>query len=461
MAFSKAITLEDVHRIKRPGLGYIYRGKITVGDLFGALNEGDVRYAPRYQRGYKPGAEVSEAEYDQLVDIKTKDLNIERPRAQAIAAKYLMAIAGEGNKVLYNPDVIWNARRDPHRRDPQYEPDQRVLQIYSAITIPDSGHRHFAYYLIGAWHAGVEPVPDAVVIEPTSGESVPGEKLREWLNAFNPYDVEDSSILVEVFNLDKEQEGRLFDEYNDESKPASNAASIDLYDDKTPSRRFVSKLMASCRIFSRAEIETRSNTIGSKSRKLTTNATMEAAIRPFSKKLLELERQEGFDDLVSFFCAFYEEWGAHYPVYLPESTAEARQALRTKSFALSNVIFFPMFRLAFDLWWKKYKGAKAEWRRDNSWKDALAKLAGEVEIEVESGAEGAKTKRTVKVPVMARDVDGDEENPGNPAWRERVLVPKFDRQGKLSGWTLSSTRVTRDAAYSYLRDVSGLRDVLD
>ena len=48
--------------------------------------------------------------------------------------------------------------------------------------------------------------------------------------------------------------------------------------------------MGTSRIFSRDGVETRGNTIGSKSRKLTTNSTLEGSVRPMQKQLAALEK---------------------------------------------------------------------------------------------------------------------------------------------------------------------------
>jgi len=448
-------TLNDVHRIKRPGIGYVYRGKITIGGLYLGLKYGDIRYAPKYQRGYRPAVK-DVTEYETLVEITTEGLLIEVPRAESMAAKYLMALRNYGDKHLYNPDVIWNARKDTNRPGTTYDADRRQLKLYTNLTIPDSGHRHFAYYLLGEWKNDPEAIPDIVEIE-KDGDTVDGGQLAEWIEAFDPFDEEESSVLVEVFNLDKEQEGRLFDEYNDEAKKPSTAVAIDLYPDKTPSRRFIYKLMDASTIFSRGEIETRANTIGSKSRKLTTVATMEAAIRPYSKELLALEKEssKAYGDLVEFFAEFYAEWSKHYPEFQASASGEARNKLRKTSFALSNIIFFPMFRLAFELW-KQYRANGADWKSPTAeWRDGVTRLGGKVKMSIPDPKDEKKTVE-VAVPIMGRDSE-DPPQVGNPAWQGRILVRKFDDNGHPTGWSLSSTRQTRDAAYHYLVEAGGFK----
>lgn len=440
---SSSTKIEEVHRIKRPGLGRVYNGKVTIGNLYRGLVDGLIQYAPKYQRGFRPALGVDEKEYDHLFQIDNPKLDINHARAHAIAVKFLMALNAVNDKVLFNPDVIWNARTEEGLPDPDYDEDTRELTISTRLTIPDSGHRHYAYYCLGLWKNNDEEIPDEVEIE-RDGLSVTGDQIREWIEKFDPYG-EDSEIFVEIFNLDREMEGRLFDEYNEEGKKPSNALSISMYGDKTPSRRFVTKLMTRCDIFARSEIEIQVNTIGSKSRKLTTNATLDSAIRPFGRKLHKLEEKDpsGHDNLVEFFCEFYSEFATHYPAYLPNASAKERQALRKTSFALSNIMFFPMFRLAFSLW-EKYNENGTDWAKENEWRDCLSRLAGKVN----SGG--------TKVPMMARDYAGDDDIPasvGNSAWQGKIMTEKTNSKG-IKGWGLSSTRQTRDSAFHYLVEVS-------
>jgi hypothetical protein len=110
---------------------------------------------------------------------------------------------------------------------------------------------------------------------------------------------------------------------------------------------------------------------------------------------------------------------------------------------MTNIMFFPMMRMAFELW-TKYTKDGVNWRSEDEWKDALAKLAVPVTTKDANGD-------PVTVDVMARDYTDENGNlvPGNPDWRGKILVEKF-KDGKPTGWSLSSTRQTRDAAYHYL-----------
>jgi hypothetical protein len=360
-------------------------------------------------------------------------------------------VAGVEGKMLYNPEIVWNVRPDPELEAPLYDKQSRQLTIYTDPTIPDSGHRHLAYYLLGEWKRDPSLVPNEVEIEP-QGETVGSEEIVRWLEKLDLKDTEHTSVLVSVFSVPAEREGRLFDEYNEEGKKASNAAAIDMFDDKTPSRRFVKRLMNESQIFNRVEVETRMNTIGSKSRKLTTNATLDSAIRPFSKDLLKLEKGDPatMEDLIDFFSEFFEEWSNHYPQYKPLTDAAARHELRRKSFALSNMVFFPMFRIAMELW-ETYFIAGKVWRTDSAWKAGLAKLAGDVTFE-EDG-------KRYTVPVMSRDVfEGSTlVERGNAEWRGKVLVQRYASDGTPAGWSLSNNLQSRAAAYHYLVSAGGFQ----
>jgi hypothetical protein len=304
------------------------------------------------------------------------------------------------------------------------------LEIYTELTIPDSGHRHRAYYLLGRWRDHPEEIPRSVDVD---GTPVTRDEIKSWLDAVDLHDFEKHCVYAQIFNLDPEKEGWLYAEFNEDAKPPSRAVALDLNQQKTPTRRFVYRLIDTCPIFGREEVETRSTTIGSKSRKLTTNATMEAAIRPFQARLAQLEKKQGeYDDLVEFFCAFYTEWSNHFPAFKPGGLVEDRQGLREESFAVSNIMFFPMFQIAFEFW-EGYRKDGTDWRREKGWKTALGKLAGQ---DSETGEQ-----------IMARS---------NPAWHGKIMIRTFNQDGTPKDWSLSSTRQTRQAAYHYLREKAGM-----
>jgi DNA-sulfur modification-associated len=425
----------NVTAIQRPGVGYIYRAVITIGLLYQALRDSVIRYAPRYQRGFRRSQEdIPEADYDLLLPINDERLQLDLRRAQAMAVKFLIALNGDPRgKRLFTSFVVWNARRDEGRPEPKLHEDG-TLELRTVLTVPDTGHRHLAYFLLGSWKHQETSIPDEVTID--EGDVVSRAEIEKCLENFDPDDPTTSSLFVDIYSLDAEQEGWLYDEFNADAKPPAGAVAIDLNQQKTPSRRFVYRLMERSPIFDRTQVETRANTIGSRSRKLTTNATMESAVRPYSKRLVKLE-QDGtgaYDDLINFFAAFFSEWANHFPAFGPDASGDQRQAFRGESFALSNIMFFPLFRLVFELW-EKYHG-KVEWTTQDEWRDAIARLAAKV-----TATDPEDPAKKIKVDFMSRE---------NPDWQGRILVRKFNSNGEFTGWSLSSTRQTRDAAFHQL-----------
>jgi DNA-sulfur modification-associated len=421
--------LSSVTVIERRGLGPVYRATLSLQDLYMAIRRATIRYAPRYQRGFRKWSETSEDDLDLLLPIHDEQLQIQPERACMMAVKYLLGR-------LYSAHVTWNARREPGVPPPYVDDEQGVLHIHSTITVPDTAHRHRAYYLLVHWKHHPDEIPAKVTVD---GQDVSREQIGELLSDFDPAS---EHVHVDIYVLDAEQEGFLYDEFNAEAKPPPTSVAISLNPTKTPSRRFVATLMANSALFSPHEIETRGNTIGSKSRKLTTIATLEAAARAMCKQaeLNELEGTEGYEDLVDFVGAFFEEWAKQFPEFLPGTSAAERHALRENSFALSNVMFHPLFRLAYDLW-RPYFENEEDWRKDPAWRDALAQLGRTIETN------DPDTSKRVKWPVMHRE---------NPDWRGKVLVPRFNADGTRAGFIISSTRQTRDAAYAYLRQRAGL-----
>src|SRR5439155_229011 len=151
------------------------------------------------------------------------------------------------------------------------------------------------------------------------------------------------------------EERRLFfDQLNFDQKPPQRSVGIALNPLKTPSRRFIDALMRKSDVFSEREIETRANNIGTDSRKLTTNSTLVGAVEEFSKLLLQLEQENpktgAYTDFIEFVAAFFDEYAKHFPEVQPGATGEARNESRQTSFAISNIMFHPLMRLAKDLW---------------------------------------------------------------------------------------------------------------
>lgn len=86
--------------------------------------------------------------------------------------------------------------------------------------------------------------------------------------------------------------------------------------------------------------------------------------------------------------------------------------------------------------WEKYHAEGLEWTKQDEWRDAIAHLAAKVTV-----PDRNDPSKKVKVDFMSRK---------NPAWEGKILVKKHDSDGNFSGWSLSSTRQTRDAAFNDL-----------
>jgi hypothetical protein len=357
--------------------------------------------------------DFEEHRYRELLPINHPELQIDTRRAQAMAVKYLLGR-------LYTTHITWNARIEAGLPVPRYDAVKRTLELETDITIPDTAHRHLAYYWLVSWKLDPTTIPLEVVVD---GVPVSEDEIRELMQNFDP---KLESVYVDVYQLSPENEGYLYDEFNSDQKPPAGAVAIDLNPTKTPSRRFVYDLMSVSPIFSREQIETRRNTIGSKSRKLTTVSTLEAAVRPMTKQLAQLEGDhEARADLLDFTAAFFEQYASHHPAWKTLATAEQRQQLRDASFALSNIMFHPLFRVVFRLWEDLHK-REVDWTEDTGWHDVVDAIAAP--------------------NVMDRD---------NPAWQGKIMIASYDAEGK-PAWSVSSTRQTREAAYQYLCDVAGL-----
>jgi hypothetical protein len=277
-------------------------------------------------------------------------------------------------------------------------------------------------------------IPERVLV---NDEEVTEDEIRNKIEALN---LDDQYVFVEIYNLLPEQEGWLYDELNDDSKKPAGAVAHDLNQQKTPARRFVARLMKHSKIFSREEIETRRNNIGSKSRKLTTNGTLESAVRPFAKELAKFEKNDPvYADLIDFFRAFFEEFAQYHKAWQPGATSELRQKLRDESVALTNIIFFPLVRIAMRLWLESQADTSAHWSKADTWRTAIAKINGKVTAKDENGTE-------FKGLILDRN---------NPELKGRILVKSYDSGGNIS-WQLSSTRTTRESAYQYLCEKAGL-----
>jgi hypothetical protein len=75
-------------------------------------------------------------------------------------------------------------------------------------SIPDTAHRHLAYYRMWMWHRSAETIPAVVEVD---DQPVEKDEILDLLEAFDP-DAE--AVFVDVYNLTSEHEGYLFDQFN-------------------------------------------------------------------------------------------------------------------------------------------------------------------------------------------------------------------------------------------------------
>ena len=425
-------TVKNVHDyVDLPGTGRVYRGTISVAQLARLIKSGTVKYAPQYQRGFRRTKD-DPAEYEALRPLTDTALQNKVSRAQEMAVKYL---SGR----LYSAGIIWNARKEAGEPAPSWDPETRDLVISTEITVPDTAHRHLNYFLLARWKREPDSVPQTVIV---NEKPVLKAEIQSYLDTFDPHA---ALIFLEIYNLSDEHEGWLYDQFNNEAKKPDRAVGIQLNRQKTPSRRFLDALMKTSPVFSEAEVETRSNSIGSESRKLTTISTLAAAAEQdgFKKLLITLEddanNPPAYMVLLTFIGDFFAVYSKVFPAFIPGSTVDERKRFRDQSYALSNIMFHPLFRIAKDLW-LTYRARGLDWRTEDDWKRAIARLDSQV-----AGPDGAT------VNVMSRD---------NPNWVGKIAIEIYGPNGPTGKTSLSNTRQTRDAAYQYLLEVTDLNSFI-
>jgi hypothetical protein len=419
-------------RDAEPGLGYVYEARVSHLQLFRMMERHDVLYSPRYQRGFtqRLGDEPDEKGwFNSLLEVKDERLNISQPRCEEMAVRWL-------RQDMTNRSIIWNARITPAFPDPKFRSDEkkRYLDVYSALTVPDSGHRHRALYTLVEWKLDPRSVPDQVIVDRQAVERA------ELLRLLGQYEPEHCWVNVTIYAVKPDQEGKIFYQANNLSKPAGPSVGYDLNRDQTPETRFITALMGKADIFAETEIERRFTRIGEKSRKATTLSTLVEAAKVMNRTLQQYERSDRakYDELVAFVDTFFQEFAQHYPAWLSNASTADRQAARQHSYAMTNVMVHALFRLAYTLF-ENMDSASVDWRKDVAWKASVAKMAAKITIT-------DKGKKLVVDP-FSKD---------NPAWRGKILVQGFDRKSRRQTWGISNTRQTRQAAYTYVLSLAGL-----
>jgi hypothetical protein len=425
----QTIVLEGVDRIHRRNVGYVYRAVMPIQHIYEAVRDAAVLYWPYGQRGLSiQGGDIPEHEYRRLVPLTGDEVQINHRRSTEMAVKFLF-------ERLFSTSLVWNARQEPGIEVEFADSDHKgELRIRGAkITVPDTAHRHYLYYLLGLWKQDPREIPPKVLV--SRDRTYTRDEIARAIEEFDP---DSEMVYVDVYNVSQDEEGMLFDEFNDEGKPVSTSIAGHLNPNKTVERRFVNRLIQVSSVFGPDEIEQHRSTIGSASRKLTTFGTLEQAVAPLATRLRDLERNEPerYEDLVAFTSAFFDAWADEFPEFRPRASGEKRHHLRKVSFAIANVIFHPLLRLAERLW-EQCQEAGVNWRENEEWKNTIALIA-RTTVKNDSGE---------VVPIMDRT---------NPGWRSKILVETLNRATGEREWSISNTRQTREAAFQYLCQVAGL-----
>src|SRR5205809_1120803 len=155
------ITLDDVMRVRRRGMPFVYRATLAIQEVYKAVQRGKIKYSPVYQRGYKRALldSLKPDEWKRLLELSNPRLDLDAKKAMAMAVKYL-----QGR--LYTSHVTWNVRDVRGAGEPSYDEKQRKLKLDDVdITVPDTAHRHLAYYYLGLWKAEPQEIPTVVEVD--------------------------------------------------------------------------------------------------------------------------------------------------------------------------------------------------------------------------------------------------------------------------------------------------------
>lgn len=464
------VKVPNVDMVSRPGIGSVYKATVSLDTLYKAAINAFVKYAPRVQRGL-PSEEDHSDGYAELFPFtdsnitgKSGNVGINVSRAHMMAAKYLMSFDDRFDERLFETEVLWNIRPSDDGLTPTFDSSSRILSIPNecSVTVPDSGHRHYAFLEVGRWMRDPSLIPpNGIVYNPLDNKTLTAEQIEELLLAVNPRDAVIGAIMLKIYALSEEDEGRLFYEKNQEGKPVTRGQALRINPSATNSGRFVDDLTNNTDVFSALEVIKNKGAVSAASRKLTTTSTLDQACKEFSAKLGSLREDDeaGYNDLLQFVNKFFLEWGAHNPAFLPGAETKERVKARWVSLATQNIIILQLVKFALNFYFDCYERSE-DWRTSHQWKAALAKWSGSVK---ERDVDGEIVER----PFMARPFAGSDPtkvvpesvNPvkGNPGWFNRIFVEKTKPDGTVD-YTINNTRDSRDQAYKYMIEVAARED---
>lgn len=403
-----------------------YKGTITLAELNKSMTIPYVLYCPANQRGLYdkdfPDKSI-EYDYNELYPINYKNLLLEQNKVYEMA---ILLLQGE----LVDSSVLWNVRKSTDYQTLAYDENQRCLNISGTITVPDSAHRHKAYLTLFDWQNNPNIIPKKVKISSKEITITKEEIVQLIKDNFDP----NKKIFVTILNVFPEKEGEIFRQMNMLTKKASAAQMIRVVPDLNPTTRFIRRLSEQCFIFNVDEIETNRTTIHKDSRKLVPISTLATAIKPFSGDLAIYEKYENiYCDLVNFIDNFFSRLADFYKEMAPKASSEDRHKSRKQRYIISNIMFIPLFRIAFELW-ARYNSAYRNWTNDAYYIRVIENLTKDIIINDDN-------HMTIKVNIMSKD---------NKQWIGKIANDKLQ---------ITNNRLSQNMAYEYLSHECNLESI--
>lgn len=422
--FKTSTIIKDVDYCHGPGHG-VYKGSITLEDIYKGLSNAVLLYCPATQRGFfdplNPDANDS-FDFTNFYVISNPNLELDKNKVNEIAIAFL-------RDQLMNVELVWNARASEGDTHVIYNKETRELIISGVITIPDSAHRHKAYFTLFKWKENMDLIPEKVTIS-ESGEVMTKKEIVDLLDKkFDPH----CKRFLTIYNVVPEQEARIFGQANMNTKRANSAQSARVQKDISPEARFLDYLMSSTTIFERHQVESNKTTIHKNSRKLVPNSTLLNALKPFRKKIYEYEKNIKIrNDLANFIDDFYTRLSHDYKAIDPSAGAVERHTCRQESLIISNVMFSVLFKIAIELW-ESYHCAGVSWVDHPLFIQVISALNQDVTCE---------QNETGKINLMSKS---------NVDWVGKVINEKKQ---------ITNNRLSQRSAYEYLKEICNLNDVM-
>ena len=197
------------------------RARFSHWVLYNMMTTQKIMVHPRYQRGLKKQFSDDADEYgwiDMMFKITETRLNIDPKRTDEIAVRWL-----RGD--MMNRELVWNARLTNDYPHPTFVTDangEGTLKVYGSLVAPDSAHRHLGIYKAVQWSRDSDSIPSTIKID---GKPVVKKDIVGWLKKYKP---EETYATVLIYEVKPEEEGRIFHQANDLTKPAGRGAAYDM-----------------------------------------------------------------------------------------------------------------------------------------------------------------------------------------------------------------------------------------